>query len=467
MKWQIAPEFREEYLKKQAKKGLPPSSSAPTSPAAPASAKELAPNFRGANGQNLGYDSRYVSQFPAMGTHPQPPATTPELRSRANTQTTISHPDLDHLSSPTHGSLPEHHLALPPPQMQQQQQQQQQRQNEAMSSPRHTQYALPPNAVPGQVRPGSQQSPGGSATVKPDVDSDEGDQPASNPTLSSSYLDTPYRGDHRSMITPAPRKLQNIRLAPPSTLVAPSKFMAPDSSPAGPHSFWRGLMSAGAPGSLGMTPAGPIPDISPVKAQPLVPASGRAESGGDRGDGGVGRSEGLEHRDTRQASLADRDLMSSSPPPIDGPGASPTKDMATSSSSHTSAIRFNAVPKLPSHMNWSRDRDRDTAMTDAQPDREPGAPAPAAAPAPAPAPARPSISFPSPPSTAAIGVGRQRSQPASSDMGPGGGTSMPSGGFDLARGFQPIGSFSASSAAAQPGHQHQQQYQSQPQNRSQ
>ena len=59
MKWQIAPEFRDEYRKKQAKRN---GGSAPSSPA---SSKEVNPNFRGPNGQNLGYDTSMVSSFSA------------------------------------------------------------------------------------------------------------------------------------------------------------------------------------------------------------------------------------------------------------------------------------------------------------------------------------------------------------------------------------------------------------------
>lgn len=338
MKWQIAPEFRQEYLKKQAKKGLPTSSSAPTSPAAPGSSKDVAPNFRGANGQNLGYDSSYVSQFSAVNTSQQTHAMTPERRSRKNTQTTAPDPDLGPLDSP-----------FPP------------RHNATASPPKQLHYTLPPTTSHQQL---SQHSP-------PRTSTHPEDHPASNPTLSSSYLDTPFHTNHTNMITPAPRKLQNVRLAPPSTLVAPSKFMPPDSSPAGPHgSFWRGLMSTGGPGFLGSTPAGPVIDISPVKHQP---------GGGDK------------------------DVMSSSPPPIDGPGASPSKRIPSRTGS-------SFVKHEPSQINGTASRSGLAHYLMDENDEE------------------------------------------EEDMGEldGGG-----GGFDLARGFQPIGSFSSSQSRYQTQQQRQ------------
>lgn len=111
-----------------------------------------------------------------------------------------------------------------------------------------------------------------------------------NPTLSSSYLDTPFHPSSHSMITPAPLR-QNPRLAPPSTLVAPSKFM-PESSPAGPGLFWKGLMKE-TPGQL-------LPDISPVKDE-----------------------------DPRVNGI-DRAALSSSPPPMDAGMGSPSKPARSS-----------------------------------------------------------------------------------------------------------------------------------------
>ena len=263
MKWQIAPEFREEYWKKQARRGVPASSSVPTSPASGAG-KDINPNFRGPNGQNLGYDQSMVGTFPARDIMPIPPvpphpasrnafssfpssqppfssgAITPERRHRTDTQTTALNPDFDDSPLPRKGFQP-------------------------------TPGRLPTYTLPSSVPQPPQQSP-------------------PNPTLSSSYLDTPFHAAH-NITTPAPLR-QNPRLAPPSTLVAPSKFM-PDSSPAGGSgSFWKGLMS-------GDTPAHGLPDISPVK----VNSGGEGDADGGRG------------------------IMSSSPPPMDGvgDGLSPSK----------------------------------------------------------------------------------------------------------------------------------------------
>ena len=370
MKWQIAPEFRQEYLKKQAKKGFPSSSSAPTSPAAPGSSKEVAPEFRGANGQNLGYDSSYVSQFPAVNTSQQCHVMTPERRSRKNTQTTAPDPDLDPLDSPP----PARHSAVASPTKQ-------------------PHYTLPPTFTTSHQQQLSQQSP-------PRTSTNNEDHPPSNPTLSSSYLDTPFHSNHTNMITPAPRKLQNVRLAPPSTLVAPSKFMPPDSSPAGPHGiFWRGLMSTGGPAFLGSTPAGPAAiDMSPVKHQP----GGMGSGGG--GDGGE---------------IDEKDAMSSSPPPMDGPGASPSKMISNS------AIRFGVKREHESNNNNVNGL-----------------------------------------STSGPGPGHQHIPGAENDyigeaddddegdLEAGG----IGGGIDLARGFQPIGSFNSSSSqpkqSQQQGHGH-------------
>lgn len=96
------------------------------------------------------------------------------------------------------------------------------------------------------------------------------------------------------MVTPAPLR-QNPRLAPPSTLVAPSKFM-PESSPAGPGLFWKGFLGGVTPGPPGSALP---PDMSPVKGEIYPPA--------------------------RRNGAEDRDIMSSSPPPMDGGLGSPSK----------------------------------------------------------------------------------------------------------------------------------------------
>ncbi|KAL6240762.1 transcription factor [Rhinocladiella similis] len=290
MKWQIAPEFRQEYWKKQARRG----GSAPSSPAA---GKDVNPNFRGPNGQNLGYDTSMVSQFSARdgsdrpgpppanmglqfppfnlgppgppGPFPQGPTLAPPVnaheaitpqRRRTGTQNTL--PDLELEESP----LP--HRPGPTPRLG---------------------NGLPAYTLPSSVPP-SHHSP-------------------ANPTLSSSYLDTPFHHSQHSIVTPAPLR-QNPRLAPPSTLVAPSKFM-PESSPAGPSLFWKGLMA--------VTPGQPLPDISPVKDEDP-------------------RANGL-----------DRQVMSSSPPPMDGGVGSPSKPARSSQmpTGSSSSIKKEGTPAVP------------------------------------------------------------------------------------------------------------------------
>ena len=355
MKWQIAPEFRQEYFKKQARKGFPSSSSAPTSPAAASSSKEIAPEFRGAHGQNLGYDSSYVSQFPAFNTSQQSYAITPERRPRTNTQTTAPDPDLEPLESP-----------LPA------------RQDSVLSPPKHPHYALPPTFTTTH-----QQSQSPSRTAN-----NNEDHPPSNPTLSSSYLDTPFHSKHMNMFTPAPRKLQNVRLAPPSSLVAPSKFMPLDSSPAGPHGiFWRGLMSTGGPAYLGSTPARPAVDTSPIKDHEPV--------------GGIGD-------DNRESD--EKDAMSSSPPPVD---ASPTKRVSKP------ALRFGGVGmKREYEVNIDANMNSVNGLGT---------------------------------NTAGAGLGHGIPGPGNGldegeDEDDGENGAGIGGGFDLARGFQPIGAFNSLSS---------------------
>ncbi|OQV03167.1 Fork head domain-containing protein isoform 2 [Cladophialophora immunda] len=292
MKWQIAPEFRQEYWKKQARRG----GSAPSSPA---SGKEVNPNFRGPNGQNLGYDTSMVSQFsardmsdraglpasaklslpfppfnPRQQQYPPSPSLAPPVsqpgeavtpqRRRTDTQNTL--PDMDLEESPLrHGN------AAPTP---------------------HLGNNLPMYTLPSSV-PRPHHSP-------------------TNPTLSSSYLDTPFHPSQHSIITPAPLR-QNPRLAPPSTLVAPSKFM-PESSPAGPQGlFWKGIMGA--------TPGQPLPDMSPAKDEDP-------------------RANGI-----------DRSVMSSSPPPMDASMGSPSKPARSSQAPNSSS---SAKKRDDSPANFSR-----------------------------------------------------------------------------------------------------------------
>ncbi|KIX06177.1 uncharacterized protein Z518_04151 [Rhinocladiella mackenziei CBS 650.93] len=270
MKWQIAPEFRQEYWKKQARRG---GGSAPSSPA---SGKEVNPNFRGPNGQNLGYDTTMVSQFSARDLPDRPGPPPP---GKVNVQFPPFHPGQPFPQGPNLAPP----VSQPPgaitPQRPRTDTQNTLPDTELEDSPLPYGHGRPTprldNGVPVYTLPSSVPPPHHSPT---------------NPTLSSSYLDTPFHQSQHSMITPAPLR-QNPRLAPPSTLVAPSKFM-PESSPAGPGLFWKGLMGA--------TPGHPPPDMSPVKDE-----------------------------DSRANGL-DRQVMSSSPPPMDGGMGSPSKPARSS-----------------------------------------------------------------------------------------------------------------------------------------
>jgi forkhead protein FKH len=213
MKWQIAPEHRQEYWKKQQRKGN--QSSAPSSPAT----KE-APSTRGENGQDAGpsYEHVFSSATTANKTSPAPSpgfssfsvapveAYTPERGPRAN------RPEHDHPRS--NAGLEDH-------------------------SPLPTRLRINVLGRPYGLSDNVQNSP---------------------PVLSSSY----YDDGPSSMITPAPQR-QQPRLPPPSTAQVPSKFM-PMSSPA---QFWKFA-------DIGSTPARPVPDMSPLKRNPgdnIMPSS--------------------------------------------------------------------------------------------------------------------------------------------------------------------------------------------------
>lgn len=177
MKWQIAPEYREEYWKKQARKGT--QSSAPSSPATKESAG------RGTNGLEAVFSaakklpqvsSPGFSSFPVA----QVEAYTPERgsrggRGRQDPQLRSTNPRDYEETSP----LPS---------------------RRATNNHLNRGYGLSDNAA------------------------------GSPPVLSSSYYDE----GPSSMITPAPQR-QQPRLPPPSTAQVPSKFM-PMSSPA---QFWK------------------------------------------------------------------------------------------------------------------------------------------------------------------------------------------------------------------------------------
>jgi len=283
MKWQIAPEFRQEYWKKQAKRG-----GGGSAPSSPASGKEVNPNFRGPNGQNLGYDTTMVSQFSARDLSDHRSAALHSAKTSTASQTTVPFPQF-----PTRPPYPSGPSLLPPPSQA----------PDATTTPppqrrrADTQNTLPDNTnelddspLPhGHLRPTPRPNSGLPAYSLPPSAPLLHHSPT-NPTLSSSYLDTPFHPSQQSIITPAPLR-QNPRLAPPSTLVAPSKFM-PESSPAGPGLFWKGLM--------GVTPGSALPDMSPVKDEDL------------------------------RANGVDRNVMSSSPPPIDAGMGSPSKPARSS-----------------------------------------------------------------------------------------------------------------------------------------
>ncbi|KAL3479256.1 fork head domain-containing protein [Aspergillus californicus] len=205
MKWQIAPESREEYWKKQLRKGA--QSSAPSSPATkdPASARAAA-----ASGMesvfSAGKKSPPVSS-PSFSSFPVAPveAYTPERGSHTRRNGAVEPP------------------SLRPP------------------NPRDYEELSPlPNRSATKQNGGLSRAYGLS------------DNTRSPPVLSSSY----YDDGPSSMITPAPQRHQP-RLPPPSTAQIPSKFM-PMSSPA---QFWKFA-------DIGSTPARPPPDMSPLKGDP-------------------------------------------------------------------------------------------------------------------------------------------------------------------------------------------------------
>ncbi|OJD26295.1 hypothetical protein ACJ73_02324 [Blastomyces percursus] len=191
MKWQIVPEFRQEYFNKQNRKSN--QSSAPSSPVT----KEGKGAFRSANGQKA-YDKSLESSFQTSNRSPQTTspgfnsfsvapveAYTPERGSRVSRRAN-GHNNADY---------GEQHSPLPT--------------RPRSSNPSRT-YGLSDNIS------------------------------GSPPVLSSSFFD-----DATSMITPAPRRHQPL-LAPPSTAQIPSKFM-PMSSPA---QFWKFAELGNTPGRM-------------------------------------------------------------------------------------------------------------------------------------------------------------------------------------------------------------------------
>ncbi|KAL4868853.1 hypothetical protein BDV12DRAFT_90728 [Aspergillus spectabilis] len=204
MKWQIAPEHREEYWKKQLRKGA--QSSAPSSPAT----KDPAARGAAASGMesvfSAGKKSPPVSS-PSFSSFPVAPieAYTPERGSRVGRSGAIE---------PS---------SLRPP------------------NPRDYEEPSPLPNRSATKQNGLARAYGLSDTAT-----------RSPPVLSSSY----YDDGPSSMITPAPQRHQP-RLPPPSTAQVPSKFM-PMSSPA---QFWKFA-------DIGSTPARPVTDMSPLKGDP-------------------------------------------------------------------------------------------------------------------------------------------------------------------------------------------------------
>ena len=181
MKWQIVPEYREEYWKKQARKGQ--QSSAPSSPAT----KEK-PSSQSFNARQKSSFERSTDGSFAAG-KPSPQTASPGYHSFSVAPVEAYTPDRgSRIGLGLNGSgRRDYEEPSPLP-------------NGPRSSAQTRAYGLSDNVA------------------------------GSPPVLSSSYYDDAAS----SMITPAPLR-QQPRLAPPSTAQIPSKFM-PMSSPA---QFWK------------------------------------------------------------------------------------------------------------------------------------------------------------------------------------------------------------------------------------
>ncbi|KAJ5439681.1 transcriptional regulator family: Forkhead [Penicillium daleae] len=217
MKWQIAAEHREEYRKKQMRKGT--QSSAPSSPATkepPSSARgthvaALDTSFAATAKKSPPVSSPGFSSFPVAPVE----AYTPERGSRLGRGVGSDHP-LRHMN------------------------------------PRDYEE---PSPLPARSHNGNTASSSRVQNSSNNLSRAYGlsdNVAGSPPVLSSSYYDE----GPSSMITPAPQR-QQPRLPPPSTAQIPSKFM-PMSSPA---QFWKFA-------DIGSTPARPVPDMSPLKGEP-------------------------------------------------------------------------------------------------------------------------------------------------------------------------------------------------------
>lgn len=287
MKWMIAPEYRQEYLKKIHRRG-----GGSSNPSSPAATKDVNPNFRGPNGQNLGYDTSMVSSFSARGPHP------PHMSFPPYPQMASFPPQ----PMPNYSSQPAPHTMSTP-------------QRSRANTSGTTEHVLEESPLP--QYPDARQH-GGPFYTLPTTAAPQRSPNPMNHMLSSSYLDTPYQRAHSStsLVTPAPLR-QNPRLAPPSTLVRPSTFM-PESSPAGASLFWKGFMGGMTPGPPGSALP---PDMSPIKGDPL------------------------DH--VRRNGLDERDVMSSSPPPIDALGSpsKPARGRGNTASSFKLEVSPNGTPQ--------------------------------------------------------------------------------------------------------------------------
>lgn len=232
MKWQIAPEYREEYWKKQLRKGGT-QSSAPSSPAT----KE---GFsRGTNGLEAVFSAEKKSpqvSSPGFSSFPVAPveAYTPERGSRGG-------PGIPDLRM-RHKNARDYEEPSP----------------------------LPSRSVNRKNTTSNNNNNNNNLSRAYGLSDNVAGSP---PVLSSSYYDE----GPSSMITPAPQR-QQPRLPPPSTAQIPSKFM-PMSSPA---QFWKFA-------DIGSTPARSALDMSPLKGATL---GGSGADDADDDDAGRGRGGG-------------------------------------------------------------------------------------------------------------------------------------------------------------------------------
>ncbi|EER42155.1 forkhead box protein C2 [Histoplasma capsulatum H143] len=193
MKWQIAPEFRQEYWNKQTRRSNNQQSSAPSSPVG----KENKGGSRSANGQT-GYDKSFESSFPTS--NPSPQMTSPGFNSFSVAPAEAYTPERK-----TRGDRDAHGRS-------------------------NADYGDQQSPLPSRPR---SNNPNRAYGLSDHIS-------GSPPVLSSSFFD-----DATSMITPAPRRHQPL-LAPPSTAQIPSKFM-PMSSPA---QFWKFAELGNTPGRV-------------------------------------------------------------------------------------------------------------------------------------------------------------------------------------------------------------------------